>query len=160
MSENIQYKYLRLTSGDGIICTTSDDLTDLYEKKSISVNDPIVLNPIRVPRGEVLVESYIMYPLFSFSSETTFEIPTSQIVLAVSIKDNLKHNYIEYLKTQEEKEKEDDDSIIVEEDEDEEENQSLFDKLLNALGDDFHEENERHDDITAGKIRRTSRLLH
>lgn len=160
MSEDIQYKYLKLTSGDGIICTTTDDLTNLFEKSSISVTDPIVLNPIRVPRGEVLVESYIMYPLFSFSSENIYEIPTKQIVLVVNIKDNLKDNYIQYLKTQEETEKEeDDDPIIIEEDNDEE-TQSLFDKLLNALGEDIHEDTERHDDFIIGRSRRTSRTIH
>jgi hypothetical protein len=159
MSEDIQYKYLKLTSGDGIICTTTDDLTNLFEKTSISVTDPIVLNPIRVPRGEVLVESYIMYPFFSFSNETIYEIPTKQIVLAVTIKDTLKDTYLQYLKTQAEKEKEeDDDPIII--DDDEEENESLLDQLLNALGDDIHEENERHDDFITGRTRRTSRILH
>ena len=159
MPEDIQYKYLKLSTGDNIVCKTDDDCTNLFDRNTISVSDPVVLNAVRVPRGEVLVESYIMYPWFSFSEEKTYEISTKQIILAVNINDNLKENYIGYLKTQEEKEKEnDDDPIIIEEDD--EETQSLFDKLLNALGDDIHEDTERHDDFIIGRSRRTSRTIH
>ena len=159
MSEDIQYKYLKLSTGDNIVCKTDDDCRNLFDRNTISVSDPVVLNAVRVPRGEVLVESYIMYPWFSFSKEKIYEISTKQIILAVNINDNLKENYIGYLKTQEEKEKEDDDDPIIIE-EDDEETQSLFDKLLNALGDDIHEDTERHDDFIAGRSRRTSRTIH
>jgi hypothetical protein len=159
MSEDIQYKYLKLSTGDNIVCKTDDDCKNLFDRNTISVSDPVVLNAVRVPRGEVLVESYIMYPWFSFSKEKTYEISTKQIILAVNINDNLKENYIGYLKTQEEKEKEDnDDPIII--DDDEEENESLLDQLLNALGEDIHEDTERHDDFIAGRSRRTSRTIH
>jgi hypothetical protein len=159
MSEDIQYKYLKLSTGDNIVCKTDDDCKNLFDRNTISVSDPVVLNAVRVPRGEVLVESYIMYPWFSFSEEKIYEISTKQIILAVNINDNLKENYIGYLKTQEEKEKENnDDPIII--DDDEEENESLLDQLLNALGDDIHEDTERHDDFIAGRSRRTSRTIH
>jgi hypothetical protein len=159
MPEDIQYKYLKLSTGDNIVCKTDDDCKNLFDRNTISVSDPVVLNAVRVPRGEVLVESYIMYPWFSFSEEKIYEISTKQIILAVNINDNLKENYIGYLKTQEEKEKERDDDPIIIDDEDDEETQSLFDKLLNALGDDIHEE-ERHDDFITGRTRRTSRTIH
>jgi hypothetical protein len=160
MSEDIQYKYLKLSTGDNIVCKTDDDCKNLFDRNTISVSDPVVLNAVRVPRGEVLVESYIMYPWFSFSEEKIYEISTKQIILAVNINDNLKENYIGYLKTQEEKEKERDDDPIIIDDEDDEETQSLFDKLLNALGDDIHEDTERHDDFITGRTRRTSRTIH
>ena len=54
MSEELQYKFLKLSSGDGIICKTTDDCSNLFDRKTISITDPIVLNPVRVPRGDVL----------------------------------------------------------------------------------------------------------
>ena len=159
MSEELQYKFLKLSSGDGIICKTTDDCSNLFDRKTISITDPIVLNPIRVPRGDVLVESYIMYPWFSFSEEKEYVISTGQIIFVSNVEDRLKQNYIQYLKTQEEKEQENDDDPIIIEEDDDEENESLFDKLLNALGEEIHEE-ERHDDFIAGRSRRTSRTIH
>jgi len=157
--ENPYYKYLKLSSGDGIICKTTDDCSKLFDKKTISITDPIVLNPIRVPRGDVLVESYIMYPWFSFSEEKEYVISTGQIIFVSNVEDRLKQNYIQYLKTQEEKEQEKDDDPIIIDDDEEEENESLLDQLLNALGEEIHEE-ERHDDFITGRTRRTSRTIH
>jgi len=160
MSEEIQYKFLKLSSGDGIICKTVDDCSNLFDRKTISVTDPIVLNPVRVPRGDILVESYIMYPWFSFSEEKHYVISTGQIIFVSNVEERLKQNYIQYLKTQEEKEQEKDDDPIIIEDDDDEENESLLDQLLNALGEDIHEDTERHDDFIAGRSRRTSRTIH
>ena len=101
MMNDLYYKYIKLTSGDGIICTTLDNYENLYDLKTIKVSSPVVLNPVRIPRGDVLVESYIMYPWFSFSEETEYTIPTTQILFAVNIKETLKKNYLTYLSNRE-----------------------------------------------------------
>jgi len=85
MEKDIYFKYIKLVSGDNIVCTTTDNCENVYKQKTISVTDPVVLNPIRIPKGDVLVESYVMYPWFSFSEEIEYKIPTSQVVLVVNL---------------------------------------------------------------------------
>ena len=123
--ENPYYKYLKLSSGDNIICTTTDDCENIYDRKSIKVTQPVILSAIRMPSSRGIVESYIMYPLFTFTEEEEYIIPTSQIVLAINIKENLKNNYLTYLSQREE---EDDDELVADDDDelkDEEEQRDI-----------------------------------
>ena len=150
--DNPYYKYLKLSSGDNIICMTTDDCEDIYEKKSIKVTQPVILSAIRMPSSRGIVESYIMYPLFSFTEEEEYVIPTSQIVLAINIKENLKNNYLTYLSQREE---EGDDEL-----EDEEE---TIDEFLNRLGDEINEDKENKDygeGILVGRVGRNPKRYH
>jgi hypothetical protein len=135
MEKDIYFKYIKLVSGDNIVCTTTDNCENVYKQKTISVTDPVVLNPIRIPKGDVLVESYVMYPWFSFSEEIEYKIPTSQVVLVVNIKDNLKKNYLRYLAMQDNDDDITDSDLFVDDDEDE------IDEFLNEMG----EENENNE---------------
>lgn len=156
--DDLYYKYIKLTSGDGIICTTLDNYENIYDLKTIKVSNPVVLNPIRIPRGDVLVESYIMYPWFSFSEETEYTLSTTQILFAVNIKETLKKNYLTYLSNRED---EGDDELI--DDDEFEEDEELFNALLNTLGDEIHEDKENQesgDGSNIGRVGRTTRRLH
>ena len=158
MMDNLYYKYIKLVSGDGIICTTFDNYENLYDLKTIKVSTPVVLNPIRIPRGDVLVESYIMYPWFSFSEETEYTLPTTQILFAVNIKETLKKNYLTYLSNRED---EGEDELI--DDDEFEEDEELFNALLNTLGDEIHEDKENQesgDGSNIGRVGRVTRRLH
>jgi hypothetical protein len=140
MQDTVLYKYFKLVSGEGIICKTEDDCTNIYNQKTVSVKDPVILNPIRVPRGEMLIESYIMYPWFSFSPDDNYEIPTQQILLASNIKDDLKKNYIEYLKQQAERDADEDMDDSIEDDDSDFDNE-LEDEMIQQIleGDEYEE---------------------
>ena len=158
MMNDLYYKYIKLTSGDGIICTTLDNYENLYDLKTIKVSSPVVLNPVRIPRGDVLVESYIMYPWFSFSEETEYTISTAQILFAVNIKETLKKNYLTYLSNRED---EGEDELI--DDDEIEEDEELFNALLNTLGDEINEDKENQesgDGSNIGRVGRATRRLH
>ena len=105
MTTTTYYKYLKLANGDNIICKTTKDYKSIIRSKSLTVKQPVVLSQIRMPRNNVLVESYIMYPLFSFAVDDIYEIPVNQIVVVTNIKDSLKENYEEYLLQREEADK-------------------------------------------------------
>jgi hypothetical protein len=135
MEKDIYFKYIKLVSGDNIVCTTTDNCENVYKQKTISVTDPVVLNPIRIPKGDVLIESYVMYPWFSFSEEIEYKIATSQVVLVVNIKDNLKKNYLRYLAMQDNDDDITEGDLFVDGDEDE------IDEFLNEMG----EENENNE---------------
>ena len=154
--ENFYYKYLKLSSGDNIICTTTDNCEDIYDRKSIKVTQPVILSAIRMPSSRGIVESYIMYPLFTFTEEEEYIIPTSQIVLAINIKENLKNNYLTYLSQQEEE----DDELVADDDEDEEE---TIDEFLNRLGDEINEDKETKEygeGILVGRVGRNPKRYH
>lgn len=149
MEKDIYFKYIKLVSGDNIVCTTTDNCENVYKQKTISVTDPVVLNPIRIPKGDVLVESYVMYPWFSFSEEIEYKIPTSQVVLVVNIKDNLKKNYLRYLAMQDNDDDITDGDLFVDDTEDE------IDEFLNEMG----EENENNENGGTDGFGRT-RTIH
>jgi hypothetical protein len=158
--EKVNYKFLRLTSGDSIICKTTDDCKQLTGKRIISVTDPVILNMLRLPKDGVLIESYVLFPLFSFSEENVYEIPVHQIVVATNIKESLKNNYLEYIMYRDNK-----DELYTEsndaEETDEEIIEELFEKFEQSLG-DVNDENNNDDagerDIRIDRGNR--RILH
>ena len=157
--EKINYKFLRLTSGDSIICKTTDDCKQLTGKRIISVSDPVILNMLRLPRDGVLIESYVLFPLFSFSEENIYEIPVHQIVVATNIKESLKNNYLEYIMCRDNQDELYDESDDAEETDDgiiEE----LFEKFEQSLGDVNDENNDDTGERDIRINRGTRRTLH
>jgi hypothetical protein len=148
MTTTTYYKYLKLTNGDNIICKTTKDYKSITRSKSITVKQPVVLSQIRMPRNNVLVESYIMYPLFSFAVDDVYEIPVSQIVVATNIKDSLKENYEEYLTQREEADKDvteefttDIDELETSEEDDDLDIEELEDELITKILEGDNDEN-------------------
>ena len=160
MTNTTYYKYLKLTNGDNIICKTTKDYKSITRSKSLTVKQPVVLSQIRMPRNNVLIESYIMYPLFSFSGEEVYTIPTSQIVLVINIKENLKNNYLTYLSERDEEE----DVLIPDDDEDViETGEETIEEFLNRLGDETNEDKETQEygeGIRVGRVGRNTKRLH
>ena len=157
--EKVNYKFLRLTSGDSIICKTTDDCKKLTGKRIISVTDPVILNMLRLPRDGVLIESYVLFPLFSFSEENVYEIPVHQIVVATNIKESLKNNYLEYIMYRDNK-----DELYAESDDaeetDEEIIEELFEKFEQSLGDVNDENNDDAGERDIRIDRGNRRTLH
>ena len=157
--EKVNYKFLRLTSGDSIICKTTDDCKQLSGKRIISVSDPVILNMLRLPRDGVLIESYVLFPLFSFSEENIYEIPVHQIVVATNIKESLKNNYLEYIMYRDNKDELYDESDDAEET-DNEIIEELFEKFEQSLGDVNDENNDDTGERDIRINRGTRRTLH
>ena len=157
--EKVNYKFLRLTSGDSIICKTKDDCKQLTGKRIISVTDPVILNMLRLPKDGVLIESYVLFPLFSFSEENVYEIPVHQIVVATNIKESLKNNYLEYIMYRDSK-----DELYAESDDaeetDEEIIEELFEKFEQSLGDVNDENNDDAGERDIRIDRGNRRILH
>jgi hypothetical protein len=160
------YKMFKLTSGDNIICGTEDDCKNFPERGTILVTNPVVLNVVRMPKEDRLVESYILIPWFSFSNEDSYEISTEQIITIVEINDSLKYNYLDYLEARQ-KEKEDDEDFESEESmeeidrECEDTFQGLMETLSEHLGEQIDEEDtEPGNDFFNRGSRRGTKTLH
>ena len=101
-----------------------------------------------------------MYPLFTFTEEEEYIIPTSQIVLAINIKENLKNNYLTYLSQREE---EGDDELVADDDDELEDEEETIDEFLNRLGDEINEDKENKDygeGILVGRVGRNPKRYH
>ncbi len=97
MNTEFHYKLLKLVNGENIVCSTDDDCSNLRSKASVFVCDPVLVTPVRVPRGLRIVESYVMTPWISITDEKIFEIATDQILVATDVKEHFKENYISYI---------------------------------------------------------------
>jgi hypothetical protein len=155
MSEGLYYKFLKLTTGEGIICTTDDTCDDWYERKTIAILNPVTLNSIKFPKEDMLVESYLLYPWLSFTEDSVIEIPTSKIVVVLNLKPGLIKNYQEYIMYRKSDDSENYDSEYTEEE------QEIIDEIMNNLEEsiDQYEESDQDDSATRGN-RRSTRILH
>lgn len=133
---NPNVKILKLTSGEDIVCKTFDECKDLKDR-NILISDPVILNQIRVPRGDMIVESYILSPWSALSVANVFEISTSHIIVATDIKETLKDNYITFV----------DATHDIEDSKDTEKKsldklEEIVDKFINTLEEEHNENKE------------------
>lgn len=94
---DLHYRLLKLVSGESIICTTDDDCSNLTSKDSIHVCDPVTVTHMRIPRGGMIIESYVLTPWVSFVEDAVLEIPTKQIIFAANINSNAKEHYVDFV---------------------------------------------------------------
>jgi hypothetical protein len=94
---NLYYKLFKLSSGENIICTTDDNCDDLFSRKTICVMDPVQINNVRIPKGEYLIESYVLTSWLSFTDQPIYDISTTNIIVVSDILDSLKNNYLEFV---------------------------------------------------------------
>ena len=148
MDTNINYKIIKLTTGETIVCSTEDSCEDLLEKKTIIIINPVILNHVRIPRGSSLIESYIMFPWMSFTENNIFTISTSQIIVAATIKEELRKNYIDYIISR------NGDSL----EEDAESLDEFLEKLEQEIGNYENEDQDPREE--SGGHTRGNRILH
>ncbi|NBP02527.1 MAG: hypothetical protein EBU90_20890 [Proteobacteria bacterium] len=97
MNANLHYKLFKLTNGENIVCTTDDNCENLHKKVSICISDPVIVNPVRMPMGLKVIETYVMTPWINYAKENIFEIPTNHIILATDIHEKFKETYISFI---------------------------------------------------------------
>ena len=130
-------KILKLTSGEDIICKTFDECKDL-KGRNISITDPVVLNQIRMPRGDMIVESYVLSPWVALGNTESFEISTDHIIVAVDTKETLKDNYIKFIDSRSVPEI----SEVEEKDLNTEQIQEIVDRFINTLEEEQNDSNQ------------------
>lgn len=130
-------KILKLTSGEDIVCKTYDECIDL-KGRNISITDPVVLHQIRMPKGDMIVESYILSPWVALANTEIFDISTDHIIVAVDTKETLKDNYIKFIDSRSIPEI----SEVEENNLDTEQIQEIVDKFINTLEEDHNENKE------------------
>lgn len=93
----INYRFFKLTNGDGIICGTDDDCKNLYDKKSIFVIDPVIVQHVRIPRGNFVIDSFMLAPWVNVTKDSVVEIRSESIIAVTEVKDSVLKNYLEFV---------------------------------------------------------------
>ena len=160
--EKYYYKLIKLTTGETIVTETKDNCKSIYRKKSLTVINPVVLNTLRMPKVNRIVESFMLTTWFNLSDEEEFQISTSQIIAVADAGETVKSIYLNFL---EERDKEsDEDSPLQSEDDFAENNQDEFDDFMQAIvekiGEQIEEETDGREDSPFGRTRRNTRTIH
>lgn len=100
-NKSLNYKYIKLSNGENILCMTDDNCEDFVKKKVIHILEPVLVTPFRFPRGLKIVETFIMQPWVPFSADKVFTISTSSIIMATDVLEDFKQQYEKYIETSE-----------------------------------------------------------
>lgn len=149
MIDQTNCKILKLSSGETIVCSTDMD-DDYYSKQTISIVDPVIIKHVRIPREDMIIETYILMPWCSYSEDDVFQISTSHIILSANAKEGLRKNYLEYIMEKNNPKEEDLQTEEIEE---------ILGSLQERLENGYEDEDE--DDGNSGRGNRGStRILH
>lgn len=96
----MQYKFLKLTNGEDIIAMVSDEFMAATTASHVQIQDPVLISSARFPRGEMIVETYLMQPWIKLSRSNVVVIPSVSIIAAVDITDSAIEQYNDFLDMQ------------------------------------------------------------
>lgn len=96
----MQYKFLKLTNGDDIIAMVNDEFLSTTSMSHVQIQDPVQISSARFPKGNMIMETYLMQPWIKLSRSNIMVIPTTTIVAAVDITDSAIEQYNEFLDMQ------------------------------------------------------------
>jgi hypothetical protein len=140
------YKLVKLLSGETLVCSIREDNFDLevYDNKTISLYNPVLLNALKMPSTRGMVESFIFSPWGFFSSQEKFLVQMNHIIMIADLKDSIKEYYLDYINQTDEEAviKSDDDSIEEDEEIEDEDFEDFFNSITKKEED---EENESRD---------------
>lgn len=144
-------KFLKLTNGEDIIVQTDDTCESLNKKEFISVIDPVLIASMRIPRGPMVIETYIMQPWIKMAKADVVQIPTKNIVVAVDVHEMAEKQYLQYVEESNNR------NVLSNSTEDETEEEELteeeaFDQLMQSMREDSDEEDDGN---PRTKVRRT-----
>ena len=80
-------KFLKLTNGENIIVSTDDNCETFVDKEFIDIVDPVLISSFRFPKGNMVVESFIMQPWIKMAVKDVMRIPVKNIVVATDVQE-------------------------------------------------------------------------
>ena len=138
----MQCKFLKLTNGEDIIAMVSDEFISTTSSSHIQIQDPVLISSARYPRGNMIMETYLMQPWIKLSISNIMTIPTVTILTAVDITDSAMEQYYEFLDMQNSEEEVASGNLGVVPSED------IFRQLMDAVSYRDESEEEEEDDGT------------
>lgn len=151
----MQCKYLKLTNGENIIALTDDACATFKDKEFINVSNPVVVNVIKFPRGNYIMETYMMEPWIRVAKDSEVKIPTKSIIIAVDVKEETAEYYNKFIEERKNKKEVlsiEDNSEIEEFVQDDEPHSEVEEFISNILSNQEDEEDDGPEYIRNGKV--------
>ena len=142
-------KFIKLTNGEDIIVQTDDTCESLNNKEFISVIDPVLIASMRIPRGPMVIETYIMQPWIKMAKADVVQIPTKNIVVAVDVHEMAEKQYLQYV--EESNNRNVINSTAEEETEEELTEEEAFDEFMQMIREDSDEEDDGNPRTKTGR---------
>lgn len=102
MNQENFYKYVKLMTGEEIICRFDQDVLNFKYNDLVTIYDPVTIKILRYPKGNDMVEGYMLYPWVKFVEENVFMIPMRMMVSIASIDEKMRKTYISFIKQEKE----------------------------------------------------------
>ena len=141
-------KYIKLANGDNIVALTDDNCINLLDSRVVVVMDPMSVTPIRIPRMNQILESYVLHPWLPLTDSNIAEIQSSHIVSAVEARDTFREQYENFVKQMSEETNEKAEDLTIEED------LHKAQEILKTLSKTNNEEDDEQSDGNWGPINR------
>lgn len=93
----MESKFFKLINGLEIIAHSDIKIDNWYDSSTISIIDPVMLQPYRYPKGDMIYETFVMTPWVKAAKYDVITIPTKHIMLVLDIDDHLKAQYEDYI---------------------------------------------------------------
>ena len=146
----MQCKYIKLSNGDDIIAQTEDLCDTLDDKEFINITHPVLISPIRFPRGVQIFETYIMKPWIKMAKYDIVHLPTRNIIVVVDVDEHAEDQYMKFVDESAETPEYDTDNY------DNNFEEQTVEDLFNSLG----SENEEEEDDGQSGTTSTRRTFH
>ena len=161
--ENFYVVLIKLVSGESIVGETLAECEDFLKEQYVEVLNPVILNTIRMPRKNQIVESHVLTPWLPFSKNIEHKISSNKIVTMIEVTDNFKSSYLDFLEARREEEEEEGEDQSFGEADEQYEIEEFLENVVEKLGDYIEEDEEqagRDDSIFIRGIRRGTRTIH
>ena len=86
-------KLIKIITGENIICFTDNEENDLILKPSINIKEPVIINSVVIPRGNMAVETHIMSKWIKMTKSDEVKIPSKNIITMVDVTDSVEEQY-------------------------------------------------------------------
>ena len=86
-------KLIKIITGENIICFTDNEENDLILKPSINIKEPVIINSVVIPRGNMAVETHIMSKWIKMTKSDEVKIPSRNIITMVDVTDSVEEQY-------------------------------------------------------------------
>ena len=104
MTQEANFKYIKLMTGEEIICKLDQDITNYTVDDMITIQDPVSIKIMRYSKGNNIIEGYILYPWVKFVENDTFKISIRMMVSLATIDKKMRDTYISFLRSERESE--------------------------------------------------------
>lgn len=133
-------KFLKLSNGDDIIVQTNDLCESFKDKEFLEVTEPVLISSMRIPRGPVIIETYVMQPWIKMARANVVSIPTTSIIVAVDVHEIAEEQYFEFVEESNKKRNNSEESILL--DDQDESAQDMLEAFLQSMNETSDEEED------------------